>query len=86
MYNSVADPDLQLSGGGGGEGRGARSQKKHFSALSALGWSKNKGGRPGPSPGSATVTFKCINGIAHEDFGISLQKDAFYLRHYFKSK
>ena len=28
MYNSVADPDLQLSGGGGGGG--ARSQKKTF--------------------------------------------------------
>ena len=24
---------------------------------------------------SATVTCKCINGIPHEDFGISLQKD-----------
>ena len=28
-----------------------------------------------PSPGSATVTCKCINGIPREDFGISLQKD-----------
>ena len=35
---------------------------------------------------SATVTCKCINGIPHEDFGISLQKDyAFHPRHYFKS-
>ena len=24
---------------------------------------------------SATVTCKCTNGIRHEDFGISLQKD-----------
>ena len=29
---------------------------------------------------SATVTCKCINGIPHEDFGISLQKDMPFTR------
>ena len=33
------------------------------------------GGGADPSPGSATVTCKFINGIPHEDFGISLRKD-----------
>ena len=38
---TVADPDLQIRGGGGGV------SKKFFSALHGLIWSKNKGG-PGP--------------------------------------
>ena len=39
----------------GGEG-GGRSEKNFFSALRASVWSKNKGGPPGPSPESATVS------------------------------
>ena len=58
MYNSVTDPDLQISSGGGG---GGRSQNHFFTAP--------------PSPASTTVTCKSINGIPHEVFGISLQKD-----------
>ena len=47
----MADPDLQISGGGGwgvrpGDKREAWSQKK-FSALPASVWSKNKGGGGG---------------------------------------
>ena len=55
----VADPDLQIKGGGGGlpnseiRGEGADLKKKFFSALRALVSSKNKGA-PGPPPGSAT--------------------------------
>ena len=61
---AVADPDLQIRGGGGGEGghpdpkiRGA-VLKNFFSTFQASVWSKNNGGArapaPGPSPGSAT--------------------------------
>ena len=49
----MANPDLQIRGGGGhpdpeitGEGRGI---KKNFPALRTSVWSKNKGG-PGPPP------------------------------------
>ena len=62
---AVADLDLQMGGGGRSSGpkvnRGARSQKKKFSAHQAAVWSKNKGGDPGPvgpvgpSAGSVTV-------------------------------
>ena len=53
----VADPDLQM-GGGGGNGhpdpeirRAGRSPKKKFSAIRASVWSKNKGrGEPQASP------------------------------------
>ena len=49
MHSAVADPDLQIRGGGGG-------LKKMFSALRASVWAKNKGaGPPGPSPGSVTA-------------------------------
>ena len=43
---TVADPDLQIRGGGGGV------SKKFFSGLHGLIWSKNKGGPgpPGPLP------------------------------------
>ena len=51
----LVDPDLKIRGGGRGGGghldpeiRGARSQKKFFSALWASVWSKNKGGRGRP--------------------------------------
>ena len=59
----MADPDLQIRGGGGGhpdpETTGERSQKKIFLALWASFWTKNMGGGgvagpPGPSPGSTT--------------------------------
>ena len=56
--------------GGGGEGR---TQEHFFPALRASVWSKNKRGG-GPYPRSTTVTCKCINGIPHEDFAVSLQK------------
>ena len=46
-YNS------RITEGGGG---GGRSEKNFFSALRASVWSKNKGGPPGPSPESATVS------------------------------
>ena len=51
----MADPDLQIRGGGhlDPEIREGGGLKIFFSALRALFWSKNKGG-PGPSPGSAT--------------------------------
>ena len=53
MPHTVADPDLQIRGGGGGKGghpdpeirgEGGWSPKKFFSALQASVWSKNKGG------------------------------------------
>ena len=55
---SVADPDLQIRGGGGV----GSLKKKHFLVLWASVWSTNvykrlqiRGdGTPGPSPGSAT--------------------------------
>ena len=57
----VANPDLQIRGGGAviqtlREGGGG--SKTLFSALRASVWSKNKGGPgyPGPSHGSATAT------------------------------
>ena len=43
-YDPVADPDLQIRGGGAG--RVGRSHKKIFSALRASVWCKNKD--PGP--------------------------------------
>ena len=58
---TVADPDLQIRGGGGGweaghpdlEKRGGPVSKKFFPALRASFWSKNKaGGTPGPLPWS----------------------------------
>lgn len=55
----LADPDLQIKGGGGwsskpwDKGGGGWSPKKFFSALRASVSSKNKGA-PGPPPGSAT--------------------------------
>ena len=53
LHSTVADPDLQIKGGGGRSSRprdtrGARSPKKLFSALRASVWSKNKGTRPLP--------------------------------------
>ena len=69
MYNLVPDPDLQGEGGGG-EGR---TQENFFPGLRTSVWSKNKRGWAG-CPRSATVTCKCINGIPHEDFAVSLQK------------
>ena len=42
--DTVADPDLQISGGGGG---GSPKLKQIFSVLRASFWSKNNG-RPGP--------------------------------------
>ena len=50
----MADPDLQIRGGGGGEG-GKPNPDINIRARSPF-WSKNKGGAgpPGPSPGSAT--------------------------------
>ena len=68
---------------GGGEGggghldpeiRGARSQKKFFSALRASFWSKNKGGagpRASP-PGSATDAF---SPIPYVSFGTQIAKE-----------
>ena len=51
----MADPDLQITGGGGvhprpeiREGEGGRPPKKIFSALRASFWSKNKGGSRAP--------------------------------------
>ena len=74
----MADPDLQIRGGGGGaviqtlhEIRwGASVKKSSFSALGASAWSKNKGGRAtraGPSPGSATVLLQ-VAGTRPLDF------------------
>ena len=52
LHSTVADPDLQIKGGGRSsrprDTRGARSPKKLFSALRASVWSKNKGTRPLP--------------------------------------
>ena len=55
--SSVADPDIQIRGGGGGcqpdpeiRGGGARSPKKFYSALRASVWSKNKGRSGGEPP------------------------------------
>ena len=56
---AVADPNLQIRGGGPGHpdpeiwGGGCWSPKKFFSALWTSVWSKNKGG-VGPSRGSTT--------------------------------
>ena len=49
MYNSVADPDLQIREGGGGGGAGA-SPNNFFSAFGASVWSKNNGGSPPLDP------------------------------------
>ena len=60
-FGAVADPDLQVRGGGGGHpdpeimGGGGGLQTNFFSALRASVWSKNKGmpgppGPPGPFP------------------------------------
>ena len=61
MLGTMADPDLQIRGGGGEashpdpEKRGAQSQKKIFPALRASFRSKIRQGGPlGPSPGAAT--------------------------------
>ena len=63
---ALADPDLQIRGGGRGGGPGhpdpeirgmGRSNKKIFSALRATDWSKSEGGGmglPGPFPGFTT--------------------------------
>ena len=60
VSKDMADPDLQIRGGGGG-GDGLQ---KIFLALWASVWSKNMGaggaGPPGPSPGSITGTFWAI--------------------------
>ena len=58
VTSALANPDLQIRGGGGGhpvpEIRGGnRSQKKFFSALRVSVWSEHKGG--GPCPESATA-------------------------------
>ena len=57
VTRALANPDLQIRGGGGlpvPEIRGGnRSQKKFFCALRASVWSKHKGG--GPCPGSTTA-------------------------------
>ena len=58
-----------MGGGGGGEGR---TQENFFQPFGPQFGLKIVGG---PSPGSATVTCKCVNGILHEDFAVSLQKD-----------
>ena len=59
MHYAVADPDLQIRGGGGSGGsysdseiRGERSQKNVFSALRASVWFKTKreARPPGPLP------------------------------------
>ena len=58
----MADPDLQIGGGGGGVGhpdpeiRGARSPKNGFQPFGPHFGGKIRGGpsSPGPSPGSAT--------------------------------
>ena len=54
---AVADPDLQIGGGGSHpdpeiRGGGGAFSKKNFSTLPASFWSKNKGGPglPGPLP------------------------------------
>ena len=58
----MPDPDLEIRGGGGGSSRpldkGGRSPPKHFLALRASFWSKDKGGAspPGPSYGSVTIS------------------------------
>ena len=58
------DPDLQIRGEGGGGGhpdpeiRGTPVSKKYFFALRASVCFKNKGGRGGPSPGSATGSIR----------------------------
>ena len=69
MYNLVPDPDLQIGGGGGGDGGEGRTQEIPFGPQFGL---KIRGGAG--CPRSATVTCKCINGIPHEDFAVSLQK------------
>ena len=62
MHSAVADPDLQIRGGGGHpdpEIRGGGGvKKKFFSALRASVWAKNKRGRRAPRvpfTGSATA-------------------------------
>ena len=64
---TVADPDLQIRGGGGGVGgghpdseiRGGGLKKFFFRLFIASFWSKNKGG-PGP-PGSHPWICHCGN-------------------------
>ena len=82
-----ADPDLQVVGGGGGGGdkrageeggghtdreiRRGPGLQKHFLALRASVWSKNKGGRgpspPGPYPGPAAGLGNLITGVLTYD-------------------
>ena len=47
----MSDPDLEIRDGGGERRTGLQ---KIFSMHWASFWSKNKGGSPGPSPGSTS--------------------------------
>ena len=71
MYNLVPDPDLQVGGEGRGGGMGGRDGLKKIPFGPQFGL-KIRGGAG--CPRSATVTCKCINGIPHEDFAVSLQE------------
>ena len=55
---TVPDPYLEIGGGVGGGG--GQSPKKHFLALWGLVQKKGGPGPPGPSPRSATATYKFI--------------------------
>ena len=80
----LADPDLKIRGGGrvgGGhldpEIRGARSQKKFFSALWASVWSKKKGGGRAPwaSPLDPPLMPLCFSHIPYVSFGTQIAKE-----------
>ena len=64
--HSVADSDLSIMGAGAviqTLRKGGAVSEKIFSAFWALVWSKNKGGRVGPSPGSTTGTELTVSGL-----------------------
>ena len=81
----LADPDLQIRGGGevGGRGhldpeiRGPGLKKKFFSALRGSVWSRNKGkGRaPWASPLDPPLMSLCFSPIPYVSFGTQIAKE-----------
>ena len=66
----MPDPDLEIRGGGGSSrplDKGGRSPPKHFLALRASFWSKNKGG---PAPRVSLMDPSLYNDIRFTVVGI----------------
>ena len=74
---AVADPDLQIMGGGELviqtlRKEGGRIQKEYFSALWASVWSKNKGNPPLDPPLRVYWKLKDVNGLDRTRLDIAL--------------